>query len=994
MFIQAAVYTYIYTIYRVFSVCSLYSCVFTFTFYIFYHWLRIYTYIYQRTHICVIYIFVGTPKQIIAEDEEDYLGQRKHKGLQAFPKPIEKIIQKFIDSILRDFIKSWYLYIGDDEEEFVDEVKVSLEYAITEVYLQLEKVDLHNAVVNLIRMFQRHVKVFDDYRNIIQTKYPGIDESDFSDCITELYEAGIIKHVATRSKGMEMDYLKTLLDIVLYKFLPPDSFSCESGRFMLREILAVQLLEPLVKQFTDPHVVNELIIDILEPPVPLQVVIHMYEDAMNEINMEESEEKVSEYEEEVSGNETNYESSPEDPKEEVIPKYSIPEKSTVNKNDYKNTKELLRFDNLDRSRTSAPVYGSKSARDHEKAKHRKSKQSVKTNLSSPTLTDIDKEKVNSELVDSGRISRSCLSLNDNDLFSSDAESEKKNKLDSWNDCPLPTSNIFLKPSFNDMPKNQDKISEQIKAKVRMISLPNPVSCLDSCATPRKYHRQVSQTPSIDGSVTMEFSRKQQGLQEQTGEAAHESASVSEESGVVKIHSCGTEGAFYEVAPACPTCIEMTILASPFENDKAQLILTPNEKIKKIEEHECGLDKEHYYYAETENEIINVEPLDDQSFESCADFMNDLSESYSSGTLLASGESIESSDNNSVKGIDSYDILSSLSEHSNSPLSSLSSLSYDDIGNNSPTQEINPFTAKKKRTHSVATFRTAIEGSISSAPYRDEKILKEFDSKQNKDLTSNQIFKFFKSGFPSIKRRHRTYSNQSNDESNGLIKKYRSKSKEISQKKKSRKKNRSKEESPNKESIGHETSSISTSITKFNSLPDSSLSPNIHWNNKDTYVGSFIEEVGLEAEEDEQYLEEFEDATSQIYSPSSIHDVVPVDPLSYGITVTEKDLPVDSRSIRSVKSSESGEKTKENIKSVMNEEESKFIPIFEGEVIMPHPSKLPAAWLYPIQMISIPITELAFEKGWEPGINKYTLYSVHVSIIHLYQDIKIYPNTFK
>jgi len=46
--------------------------------------------------------------------------------------------------------------------------------------------------------------------------------------------------------------------------------------------------------------------------------------------------------------------------------------------------------------------------------------------------------------------------------------------------------------------------------------------------------------------------------------------------------------------------------------------------------------------------------------------------------------------------------------------------------------------------------------------------------------------------------------------------------------------------------------------------------------------------------------------------------------------------------------------------------------------MPHPSKIPAAWLYPIQMISIPSTEAAFEKGWEPGINKYTLYGIHVS----------------
>ena len=56
-----------------------------------------------------------------------------------------------------------------------------------------------------------------------------------------------------------------------------------------------------------------------------------------------------------------------------------------------------------------------------------------------------------------------------------------------------------------------------------------------------------------------------------------------------------------------------------------------------------------------------------------------------------------------------------------------------------------------------------------------------------------------------------------------------------------------------------------------------------------------------------------------------------------------------------------------------------IAVYEGEVILPHPSKMfVSAWMYPMQMISIPTTEVAFEKGWEPGGNKYTLYSIHVS----------------
>ncbi len=56
-----------------------------------------------------------------------------------------------------------------------------------------------------------------------------------------------------------------------------------------------------------------------------------------------------------------------------------------------------------------------------------------------------------------------------------------------------------------------------------------------------------------------------------------------------------------------------------------------------------------------------------------------------------------------------------------------------------------------------------------------------------------------------------------------------------------------------------------------------------------------------------------------------------------------------------------------------------IPIFEGDMILPQAGDVQVSgWLYPMQMISIPKTEVAFEKGWEPGGNKYTLYSIHVS----------------
>ena len=55
----------------------------------------------------------------------------------------------------------------------------------------------------------------------------GIGDADVCMCITELYEVSNIRHIATLSRGTEMDYLKALLDILLFKYLPKKAFSCE-----------------------------------------------------------------------------------------------------------------------------------------------------------------------------------------------------------------------------------------------------------------------------------------------------------------------------------------------------------------------------------------------------------------------------------------------------------------------------------------------------------------------------------------------------------------------------------------------------------------------------------------------------------------------------------------------------------------------------------------------------------------------------------------------
>lgn len=950
-------------------------------------------------------ILVGqTSVQPLDESDFQLTGvKKKHNGLNAFPKPIAKILEKYINSILRDFIQSWYVYIGADEEDFIEEVRIAMEHVVIELSLQLKNVDLHKLVADIIRMFQRHIKTFTECQEIIHAKYPNLQESDFSGLISELYEEAVVKHIATQSKGAELDYLKTLLDILLHKYVPSDTFSCFSGRFLLREILAVQLLEPLIKDVTNPHFVNEIVVDILEPSVPLEKILLQWEDAMKEIEVEEEDQKMVSTPTiencEFSSPETNYESTHEithdhhtstrrqqkknrrHTSRRIFTSSRRSSSDHSDLNDKSQTKDIIRFDKLD-ARISNPVYGSTSARDHEKSQ-----------LLSPTDKTIDGSDT---VIDSTASSpmKQRKTFDPLEITSGEISTLSniggKEKHD-WAVCPPANAEMFKHRSFSEMPLNQDDFTEQMKAKVSSKDLGSiirfPISCMDTCGPIEKDVDDVgvdetsdlrmqknsansmkkARIMSVDGSVTMQFSSRKESNVKKDPEKElggnKEDNNKTEE--VLRIHSSGTSGAFYDIAPSCPTCIEMTMLASPFQIEKARIVLNEKEKTEKeknkIIEHECGLHSEHFCNPQAESESLNFDSKagDDSSVVYySAPTGNAISDnSMSSGTLLASGESYSESDKDcrhTEKSSSSFDNLSDLSYRSSLGDGYCGDENtIESYGNSSglgnPQRKRNKRLRHRKpsKAASVATFKTAIEDSVLNESTRlRSQSATSLDEKKN--IFDKHFVQLFKNGLLNKKKGKK--DNRTTKDKKSKLNKKQSKANKHKD-----------EENQQKSDVNNkmETSSISTSITKFNSLPENPSSVPSHWNSKNpNYMNDLVEEVGFEVEEED------DEGISHHMCPST---GTSVDPLSKEIAVTDKDL-LDVKSVKS----------QEGLSQSMVQDPSKFIPIYEGEVFMPHPSKLPAAWLYPIQMISIPSTEAASEKGWEPGINKYTLYDIHVS----------------
>ena len=168
-------------------------------------------------------------------------------------------------------------------------------------------------------------------------------------------------------------------------------------------------------------------------------------------------------------------------------------------------------------------------------------------------------------------------------------------------------------------------------------------------------------------------------------------------------------------------------------------------------------------------------------------------------------------------------------------------------------------------------------------------------------------------------------------------------------------------------------------TPSSTLPLDSI---IHeWHRESMNVDhNLIEEVADEVNEESETAEYFEDARSMFGRKSIASFVESVAESTESVNHDDESLLGDDIAVVNDVGIEMSTKSKAD----------GVIPIYQGEVILPHPSKMAvSAWMYPMQMISIPSTEVAFEKRWEPGGNKYTLYSIHVSRILFVQRVLLF-----
>lgn len=186
------------------------------------------------------------------------------RSLNEIPKPLEECLKKLIENIIRDFIRTWYQNVGE-RERFISETRDSLEMLCLEGYRRASQIDSHYLIEQVIVVFHGHLERFNKAMAIVKAKDPKLRLSiSSSQLLCQTYESQLASEPPSFSRpAAELNYLRNVIDSLLVAMIPKDTFSCDTGRFILREILTVQVVEPLVGLLTHPDWIGQAVIDIL-----------------------------------------------------------------------------------------------------------------------------------------------------------------------------------------------------------------------------------------------------------------------------------------------------------------------------------------------------------------------------------------------------------------------------------------------------------------------------------------------------------------------------------------------------------------------------------------------------------------------------------------------------------------------------------------------------------------------------------------------------------
>ncbi|NXP23465.1 SNX19 protein, partial [Scytalopus superciliaris] len=193
-------------------------------------------------------------------------------GCAADEARLQREIAGTVRKVLRDFVASWYRTVSR-EPAFEAEVERAMLGLAAELRRRMATVDRRALARRLLLLCGRHLQSFLQARDALR------DDPQGGRALWKEYSRLAGPHPALLSPAAEVGCARAAVETLLRALVPPPHLETRTGRFVVVELVACNVLLPAVRKMSDPDWINLLLIGMFSkkprggkahpaPPVP------------------------------------------------------------------------------------------------------------------------------------------------------------------------------------------------------------------------------------------------------------------------------------------------------------------------------------------------------------------------------------------------------------------------------------------------------------------------------------------------------------------------------------------------------------------------------------------------------------------------------------------------------------------------------------------------------------------------------------------------------
>jgi hypothetical protein len=190
--------------------------------------------------------------------------QHNHPLPSLLPSPdLNHELFHFIALALRAFVNPWWTKITRYDKEFLPEINSIVSLVIRALDTRIANTDLSPLVFHdLPVLISQHYCDFRNASSKLSTSYASGGSIPLPVLFHQLQP-----HMAISPDGERIDevYIRQIVDHVLKCLLPPEDYSPEVERFIVREVAVKVLLHDVFPKITEPWFLYKLALDLLGP---------------------------------------------------------------------------------------------------------------------------------------------------------------------------------------------------------------------------------------------------------------------------------------------------------------------------------------------------------------------------------------------------------------------------------------------------------------------------------------------------------------------------------------------------------------------------------------------------------------------------------------------------------------------------------------------------------------------------------------------------------